>query len=230
MHQLTWSFFFKCSFRSPLPISTAFGKTNFQTLCNSCWIAPHFLEFSSGLLQCRKSLVRSFWRVTSQGFSIFLQMSKCYVRLLRYIKSNTGSHTRHVPHFAWFWLLLVVLWTDKVLPVAKMVVSIEQRLFIVKQCYKIHLSKCVCDDFIQEFPNSLSLSNHAVLNLIKKCENKHACTDLPYSEKREFTVLQMSIYLCRYRGIWYIGLYRYIYHYHLWHLFVNSHFVEQKWY
>ncbi len=41
-------------------------------------------------------------------------------------------------------------------------------MFIVKWYYETHSLKRVCDDFIQEFLNSVSLSNHAVLNLIFK--------------------------------------------------------------
>ncbi len=51
---------------------------------------------------------------------------------------------------------------NEALQVAKMVLSLEQCAFIVKQYYETHLLKCVCDDFIQEFPNSASLSNRII--------------------------------------------------------------------
>ncbi len=38
--------------------------------------------------------------------------------------------------------------------------------------------KQVCDDFIQEFSNSVSLFNHGILNLKKKIENEHTLDDL----------------------------------------------------
>ncbi len=82
---------------------------------------------------------------------------------------------------------------NKVLHVTKMILSQEQCAFIVKQYYGTHLLKCVCADFIQEFPNSVSPSNNAILNLMKKIENKCALHDLPQlgclsvvtTEKRE---------------------------------------------
>ncbi len=62
-----------------------------------------------------------------------------------------------------------------------MVLSLEQRVFIVNWDYETHSLKRVCDDFILEFPNSVSLSNHKILNLIKNFENKHIFNDLPHS-------------------------------------------------
>ncbi len=48
----------------------------------------------------------------------------------------------------------------------KMILSPEQCAFIVKWYYEAHSLKSTCDDFIQEFLNSVSPSNRAILNLI----------------------------------------------------------------
>ncbi len=64
--------------------------------------------------------------------------------------------------------LVVQLRMKEALQVAKMVLLLEQRAFIVKWYYETCLLKYVCDTFIQEFPNSVSPSNHAILNLILK--------------------------------------------------------------
>ncbi len=45
---------------------------------------------------------------------------------------------------------------NEVLQVTKMVLSLEQRAFIVKRYCEIHLLKSVRYDFIQEFLNSVS--------------------------------------------------------------------------
>ncbi len=50
----------------------------------------------------------------------------------------------------------------------------------MKWYYETHSLKRVCDDFIQEFLNSASSSNHAVLNLITKFENEHTLYDLSH--------------------------------------------------
>ncbi len=42
----------------------------------------------------------------------------------------------------------------------------KQGAFTVKRYYKTHLLKHVHNDFIMEFPNSVSPPNHAILNLI----------------------------------------------------------------
>ncbi len=84
---------------------------------------------------------------------------------------------------------------NEVLQVAKMVLLPEQRAFIVKQYYEIHSLKHIRDDFIQEFPNSVCLSNHTILNLTKKkkVQSEHSLNDLLWlghppvvtSERRE---------------------------------------------
>ncbi len=61
-----------------------------------------------------------------------------------------------------------------------MVLWLEQCVFIVKWYHETHSLKLVHHDFIQEFPNSVSLSNHAKLNLIK-FENEYTLDDLPFS-------------------------------------------------
>ncbi len=68
---------------------------------------------------------------------------------------------------------------SEVLQITKMVLSPKQRAFFVNRNYETHLLKCVRNDFIQKFSNSVSLSNHAKLNLIKKFENKWTLDDLP---------------------------------------------------
>ncbi len=50
--------------------------------------------------------------------------------------------------------------------VTKMVLPLEQCAFIVKWYCETHSLKSVHDDFIQEFLNSVSSSNYAILNLI----------------------------------------------------------------
>ncbi len=82
-------------------------------------------------------------------------------------------------NFVWFGLLMVELWRNKVLQVAKMVLSLEQGAFIVKRYYETHSLKHVCNNFIEEFSNSVSPSNHAILNSIKKFENEHTLDNLP---------------------------------------------------
>ncbi len=62
---------------------------------------------------------------------------------------------------------------NEILQIAKMVLSLEQYAFIVKRYFETHLLKHVCDDSIQKFPNSVSLFNRVVLNLIQKSENNH---------------------------------------------------------
>ncbi len=61
-----------------------------------------------------------------------------------------------------------------------MVLSLEQPEFIVKWNYETHSLERVYDNFIQEFPNSVSLFNHNMLNLIKKFEYKHTPNDVPH--------------------------------------------------
>ncbi len=95
-------------------------------------------------------------------------MSESIVKLLKYIKGNTGPCTKCVPRFIWFWSIVVELWMNEVLQVTKMVLSLKQHVFIVKQYQETHPSKHVRDDFIQEFPNSASPSYHAIINVIKK--------------------------------------------------------------
>ncbi len=97
-------------------------------------------------------------------------MGKSIARLLKYTKGNTASSTRCVPCFIWFQLLVVELRMNEVLQVTETVLSLEQCAFILKQYYETNLLKRVCDEFIQEFPNSKSPSNLAVLNLFKKLE------------------------------------------------------------
>ncbi len=65
------------------------------------------------------------------------------MRILKYTKGKTSRHTRHVPRFIWFWLLVVELWMNEVLQVAKMVLSLGQRTFIVKGYYETHSLKMV---------------------------------------------------------------------------------------
>ncbi len=55
---------------------------------------------------------------------------------------------------------------NEVSHVAKMVLSLEQCVFIVKQYYETHSLKHVRNDFIQEFLNLVSSFNRAVLNFI----------------------------------------------------------------
>ncbi len=55
---------------------------------------------------------------------------------------------------------------NEVLQVTKIVLLLEQCVFIVKQYYETHSLKHVRNDFMQEFPNFVSPSNHATLNLI----------------------------------------------------------------
>ncbi len=69
---------------------------------------------------------------------------------------------------------------NEVLEIVKMVLSLEQCAFIVKWHYETHLLKRVCEDFIQEFLNSVSPSSHAILNLIKKFKNEYMLDDLPH--------------------------------------------------
>ncbi len=120
-------------------------------------------------------------------------MGDSIARPLKYVKSNTGPCTRHVTCFLWFRLLVVELWTNEVLQVTKMVLSQEQCAFIVKQYYEACSLKRILDDFILEFPNSVSPFNNAILNLIKKIFYKRGLNDLQHmgrpsvvtSEKRE---------------------------------------------
>ncbi len=65
-----------------------------------------------------------------------------------------------------------------------MVLLLEQCRFIVKRYHEAHSLIRVCADFVQEFPNSVSRSNHAILNLILKIQKW----------TRWFTVLGISIY------------------------------------
>ncbi len=61
-----------------------------------------------------------------------------------------------------------------------MVLLLEQRAFIMKWYNETHSLKHICDDFIQIFLNSVSASNYAKPNLIKKFENTHTLDDLPH--------------------------------------------------
>ncbi len=57
---------------------------------------------------------------------------------------------------------------NKVLQTAEMVLSVEQCELIVNPYYETHLLKRVHNNFLHEFPNSVSPSTHTVLNLILK--------------------------------------------------------------
>ncbi len=85
-----------------------------------------------------------------------------------------------------------------------MVLLIEQRTFTVKQYYESHSLKYVRDDFIQEFPNSISPSYHTILNLTvrgdyrkedgdcKECHGMPQQIIMTGTESRAFTHIDIS--------------------------------------
>ncbi len=81
------------------------------------------------------------------------------------------------------------------LQVTKMVLLLQQRAFIVKQCIK-HLLKRVCDNFIQEFPNSVSPPGHVILNLIFKKSKTNAIDDLPCLEQTSVVTSEKNVIEC----------------------------------
>ncbi len=75
-------------------------------------------------------------------------MSPSIARLLKYIKGNAGLRTRCVQRFIWFQLLVVDSWANEVVQVAKTILPLEQRAFIVKQYYETCSLKQVRSDFV----------------------------------------------------------------------------------
>ncbi len=75
-------------------------------------------------------------------------MSESIARLLKYIEGNIGPCTSHVPHFVWFQSPIVKLWMNEELQITKIVLSVEQRVFIVKRYYETHSLKRVHNDYL----------------------------------------------------------------------------------
>ncbi len=64
----------------------------------------------------------------------------------------------------------------RVLQVARMILSLEHCVFMVKGYHETHLLKHFCNDSIQEFLNSVSPYSYSILNSLKEIEN-HGCTN-----------------------------------------------------
>ncbi len=64
------------------------------------------------------------------------------------------------------------------LKVTKMFLLLKQTRVYCGMYNETHLLKCVRDDFMQKCLNSVSPSNHAIPNLIKKFENESRLDDI----------------------------------------------------